>query len=279
MKRTKMTSTRGREKIMNAIDATSATGVATAGLERRPGHYIKFNLFALAMIIMAVMFAGFRLYQQAFAWESGLDATSPEFDKYWMTMVKIELPVFAILCAICWGYLWFTRDRDLAALTPKVELRRYFSFTLWLVAYTFAIYFIGSFFAEGDGVWHQTVIRDTSFTPSHNVLFYACIPTYIFFSVGGFLYAMTRLPAFSRGISVAHVLAVLGPVLILPNLGFNEWGHAYWLTEEIFSHPLHWGFVVLGWNALALPGVALQIIQRMVPLFHEVFGSAQGQSA
>ena len=48
-----------------------------------------------------------------------------------------------------------------------------------------------------------------------------------------------------------------GPVLILPNLGYNEWGHAYWLTEEIFSHPLHWGFVVLGWNALALPGVAL----------------------
>jgi methane/ammonia monooxygenase subunit C len=152
-----------------------------------------------------------------------------------------------------------------------VELRRYFYFTMWLVAYTFAIYFIGSFFAEGDAVWHQTVIRDTSFTPSHNVLFYACIPTYIFFGVGGFMYAITRLPAFSRGISVAHVLAVLGPVLILPNLGYNEWGHAYWLTEEIFSHPLHWGFVVLGWNALALPGVALQIIQRMIPLFHEVF--------
>jgi methane/ammonia monooxygenase subunit C len=180
---------------------------------------------------------------------------------------------------VCWAYLWLTRDRNLGALKPKEELRRYFSFTLWLVAYTFAIYFIGSFFAEGDGVWHQTVIRDTPFTPSHNVLFYACIPTYIFFSVGGFVYAITRLPAFSRGISVAHVLAVLGPVLILPNLGFNEWGHAFWLTEEIFSHPLHWGFVVLGWNALALPGVALQIIQRMIPLFHEVFGDKQPQGA
>jgi len=95
------------------------------------------------------------------------------------------------------------------------------------------------------------------------------------FGVGGFLYAMTRLPEFSRGISVAHVCAVLGPVLILPNLGFNEWGHAYWLTEEIFSHPLHWGFVVLGWNALALPGVALQMAKRMIALFQEVFGAAK----
>ncbi len=260
---------------MSTAATAPLNGLAETPAERRPGYYVKFNLFALGIIIMSMMYAGFRLYQQLFAWEYGLDATAPEFDKYWMTLVKVEVPLIFGAAFLCWGYLWYTRDRNLAALTPKIELRRYFSFTLWLVAYTFAIYFIGSFFAEGDGVWHQTVIRDTSFTPSHNVLFYACIPMYIFLSVSGFLYAMTRLPAFSRGISVAHVLAVLGPVLILPNLGFNEWGHAYWLTEEIFSHPLHWGFVVLGWNALALPGVALQIIQRMVPLFQEVFGSAR----
>ena len=74
---------------------------------------------------------------------------------------------------------------------------------------------------------------------------------------------MTRLPAFGRGISIAYTFAVLGPALILPNLGFNEWGHAYWMTEEIFSHPLHWGFVVLGWNALAIGGVLMQIVIGM----------------
>lgn len=256
---------------MSTVAVAAGTERSQSAPERLAGHYVRFNLFALAMIGMAVMFAAFRVYQQTFAWDFGLDATAPEFETYWMTLVKIEIPVLFGLGFVCWTYLWLTRDRNLANLAPKEELRRYFSFTLWLVAYTFAIYFIGSFFAEGDGVWHQTVLRDTPFTPSHNVLFYACIPTYIFFSVGGFMYAITRLPAFSRGISVAHVLAVLGPVLILPNLGFNEWGHAYWLTEEIFSHPLHWGFVVLGWNALALPGVALQMLQRMIPLFHEIF--------
>jgi methane/ammonia monooxygenase subunit C len=253
--------------------ATAPAGAAAIPEDRRPGYYVKTNLFFLSILVLAAIFTAYRVYQQLFAWEYGLDATAPEFDTYWMTLVKIQIPVLFGAGFLCWGYLWLTRDRNLGAVAPKVELRRYFYFTMWLVAYTFAIYLIGSFFAEGDAVWHQTVIRDTSFTPSHNVLFYACIPAYIFFGVGGFMYAITRLPAFSRGISVAHVLAVLGPVLILPNLGYNEWGHAYWLTEEIFSHPLHWGFVVLGWNALALPGVALQIIQRMVPLFHEVFGT------
>jgi methane/ammonia monooxygenase subunit C len=246
--------------------------LSTTNAERKAGHYVKFNLFLFAMIFVTVMFVCYRLYQQAFAWSAGLDVTQPEFDKYWMTLVKIELPVLFGMGIICWAYLWFTRERNMAALDKRIELRRYFYFTMWLVAYTFAVYWTVSFFGEGDGVWHQTVIRDTSFTPSHNVLFYACIPTYIFFGVGAFMYSMTRLPAFSRGISLAMVMGVLGPFLILPNLGFNEWGHAYWLTEEIFSHPLHWGFVVLGWNALALPGVAVQILQRMIVLFRDIFG-------
>lgn len=247
--------------------------------DRKAGYYARFNLFGLGLVVLAVIYAGLRIYQQMFAWDSGLDSTTPEFDKYWMTLVRIEVPLIFGTAFVLWAYLWITRDRNLAAVAPKIELRRYFYFSMWLVAYTFAIYFIGSFFAEGDAVWHQTVVRDTVFTPSHNVLFYACIPLYILLSVGGFIYAMTRLPAFSRGVSVAHALAVLGPALILPNLGFNEWGHAYWLTEEIFSHPLHWGFVVLAWPALALPGVALQMIQRMVPLFHTVFGSAADSPA
>jgi len=238
---------------------------------RKAAYYNKWMLFAATIIVLTVIYGFFRIYQQLYAWEYGLDFTSPEFDKYWMTLVKIEVPVIFGGSVLCWTYLWFTRDRDLGNVQPHIELRRYIYFTMWLVAYTFCVYAVGSYFTMGDGAWHQAVVRDTAFTPSHNILFYACIPLYLFFSVGGFIYAMTRLPAFSRGISFAHVLAVLGPALILPNVGANEWGHAYWLTEEIFSHPLHWGFVILGWNALALPGVAIQIIQRMIPLFHQVW--------
>jgi methane/ammonia monooxygenase subunit C len=134
-----------------ALEPGGPAASAELAADRKPGYYVNFNLFAVGIIAMAVMFAAYRVYQQIFAWNFGLDATTPEFDKYWMTLVKIEIPVLFGAGFLCWGYLWFTRDRNLAALTPKEELRRYFSFTLWLVAYTVAIYFIGSFFAEGDG--------------------------------------------------------------------------------------------------------------------------------
>ena len=32
-------------------------------------------------------------------------------------------------------------------------------------------------------------------------------------------------------------------------VAFNEWGHSLWMSEEFFSVPFHWPFVVYGWLA------------------------------
>ncbi len=53
--------------------------------------------------------------------------------------------------------------------------------------------------------------------------------------------------------------------MILPNVGLNEWGHAFWFVDELFAAPLHWGFVTLGWCGLfgGTGGVAGNIVLRM----------------
>jgi len=256
---------------MSATTLTEAPPMRDERSAAATGFALDFRFMALALAVLSAIYVAYRIYQQVAGWKWGLDATTPEFDRYWLTLFKVELPVLYGAVALNAGYLFWTRDRDVQNVAPEVELKRYFSFVMWLLVYTFCFYWTGSFFAEGDGDWHQTVLRDTPLTPSHIVLFYATIPMYLFFGVGAFVYSMTRLPAFARNISLMMVFAVVGPFLILPNLGYNEWGHAYWLTEEIFSHPLHWGFVFLGWNALALAGVLLQVISRFRVLFPLVF--------
>ena len=152
---------------------------------------------------------------------------------------------------------------------PEVELKRYFNLVMWLMAYAFVFIFAASFFAEQDATWHQTLIRDTEFTPSHIILFYLTMPLYIILGVGGFLYAHTRLPYYDykqKGWSLPYLWIVVGPALILVNVAFNEWGHTFWIMEEIFAAPLHWGFAVLGWTALGFFGVFLQVIPRMLEL-------------
>lgn len=258
---------------MSSVIPSSTHASATAETQPRPIVNLKPALLTL-FGILCVMVA-YRTYQQVFAFSAGTDSTDPLFDTYWMTLLKVELPVLVSSWAVLWSYLWVTRDRNLSAIKPREEMRRYFNLVLYVFVYAFCVYFTGSFFAEMDASWHQTVVRDTSFTPSHIILFYGTIPLYILFGVGTFIYATTRLPRFAERISIPLSIAVAGPFLILPNLGYNEWGHAFWMMEEFFSAPLHWGFVVLGWSVLALGGLLLQIAQHI----YETMGRLEQEAA
>lgn len=245
---------------------------------QKPTRVFNFLPVAIAWGVMLAFYVSLRLYQQAFAFKFGLDSTSPDFEIYWKALFKIEVPAIFGIGAVIWAYLWFTRDRRINDISPGTELKRYFTLIGWFLVYTFSFLWVANFFGEGDATWHQTVIRDTALTPSHIVLFYACIPTYIVVGVGTLIYATTRIPAFAKSYSVPLLMVVVGPGLILPNLGYNEWGHAFWFTEETFSHPLHWGFPVLGWTALAIGGVLLQVMRRVSELF-KVFTPAASLTA
>jgi len=246
--------------------ATTAGSVGIrneSGSSGRAWYLSGARLAVVAVVVVAAAMLTWRLYQGAFAWKYGMDATAPEFDRYWMNLMYVNLGVILTGWVVTWGGLWLTRDRHLDRLTAHDELRRYINLVLWIFVYAFVVYFAGSFFAEGDASWHQTVVRDTSFTPSHIVLFYGTMPFYVMFGVGTLIYATTRLPRFAERVNVPLLVGVVGPFLILPNLGYNEWGHAFWLMEEWFTAPLHWGFVVLGWSLLALGGVLVTIVTHM----------------
>ncbi|MBL4743035.1 MAG: methane monooxygenase/ammonia monooxygenase subunit C [Cycloclasticus sp.] len=222
-------------------------------------------VIAIFVGITALMVA-WRVYQQLFAWDKGMDSFEPEFQTYWMNLLYAQWIIEFILATTIWSYLLKTRDKNVFNLSPAVELRRYFTLFLWLLSYTWIIYWAASFFAEQDAAWHQVTVRDTDFTPSHIVLFYGTFPAYIIAGVSSFLYARTRLPQFAENISIPFVILVVGPFLILPNVGLNEWGHTFWFMEELFTAPLHWGFVVLGWSSLAIGGLGIQIILRLLAL-------------
>jgi methane/ammonia monooxygenase subunit C len=249
-----------------------AVAAKAIGAEGRAGEkkaYINYPLLLGAMAFMSLVFMSIRIYQQMFAWSAGLDSTSPEFATHWMRLLYLEFAVEGIAAVSIWGWLWKTRDQNLDALRPEEEIRRYMRLIAWLMLYVFAVYW-AEFFAEQDATWHQTVVRDTEFTPSHIPLFFGAMPVFIIMGVSSYLYARTRIPQFARAHSVPFLMAVAGPFLMLPNVGFNEWGHTFWIMEEIFSAPLHAGFVIFAWNALCLGGILMQGIPRIIEL-------AQGQ--
>lgn len=282
------------------LDQNSPSTIEAGKLSNDEQPLIKVRSIFLMLAGYTSLYLLVRWYEGAYGWSFGLDSFAPEFETYWMNFMYFEILAEVSVGAILLGWIWRTRDRNLeqfwmhfmetdnlltrrrgadlsellqknrdsnlATLAPREELRRNMTHLVWLMAYAWAFYWGASFFTEQDATWHQTVVRDTDFTPSHIIVFYFSYPIYIITGFSAFLYAKTRLPYFAKGVSLPYLLSVVGPFTILPNVGLNEWGHTFWFMEEVFVAPLHYGFVVFGWFALAVTGVLLQVFSSIAYL-------------
>lgn len=244
--------------VLNTAKMSRAADTPSFSTASYDVHWISPTLMATVCAIVGILMIGARLYQQAYAWSAGLDATSPEFQTYWMNLLFGQFAAEALAAGGIWGYVWFSRPKDLDRLETREELRRFGVFVALIFCYVFAVFWAGSFFGEQDASWHQTVVRDTSFTPSHIILFYWAFPIYIILGITAYLYGRTRLPRFAARHSLPWLIGVAGPFMLLPVVGFNEWAHSFWIMEERFAAPVHWGFMIFAWSGLGLGGLLLQ---------------------
>ncbi len=253
--------------IDGARDSAAAKGVAVPGLN--------WGRIGLIFGVAAVVYAIYRVYMQQMAFTVGLDYYEPEFQVYWMSLFWAQMVLGALAFAGINGYLWMTRERHPELVTPREELRRYFGLLLWVFAFAIILGMLGSLATESDAAWHQVTIRDTDFTPTHIGLFYFALPALIIAAVSVFVYVRTRLPQHSNKYLVPLGIALSGPIMILPTVGYNEWGHTFFYAEELFGAPVHWGFAFLGLALLAVGGVIVHILSRMGELIREVTDGAE----
>lgn len=216
-----------------------------------------------------ILYLWVQWYQHVYGLSAGHDAFSPEFHLYWMNFMYIAIGLEIIVAALLWGYLWRTRDRRLDQCSPNEQLRRHVTHFVWLLAYGIALYWGASFFTEQDTTWHKAITRDSDFTPCNIVEYYLSYPVFVITGVGAFLYARTRLPSFAKGWSLAYLVFVIGPFMLLPCVGLNEWGMTAWWMEELSVAPTQYGFVFFSWMILAVGGVLLQSFTDL----HRLIGS------
>ena len=224
---------------------------------------------ALALLPVAALAGFWRLWQQLFAFDNGLDATMPHFETYWMSVFYFNVGVLPLVAAGWYAWLILSGARAARTpLTPVEESKRIWRLWLIIIAFTEAAYFGGSYFAEQDAAWHQVTMRDTAFTPSHIGLFYGAFPLMIYISFGAYLYGRTRLPHLFGGprLPVSFALVVGGSMLLMFQVAFNEFGHTFWQTEEVFSAPLHWPFVFFAYLLIATFAIWFQTAMRLFQL-------------
>ena len=249
--------------------STTASAIrnVTQGVKDTSEELPKINWYiAAAIFVLGVSgVIALRWYQQVFSFAYGLDYFEPEFATYWMSFLYIELVLITLLGLVGCAYVWFTRPEEVT-MTPTAELKIYMYLLTGLAGGGILAPAALNLFVEADAAWHQVTIRDTDFTPTHIILFYGIIPLMIAAGAIGFLWVHTRMPDFRNRVSFNLAFALAGFAMIMPNLGFNEWGHTFFYAEELFAAPIHWGFVTLGWALFAIGGFIVQILSRIVKL-------------
>jgi methane/ammonia monooxygenase subunit C len=234
--------------------------------EGTPRPPIVFCLLVIA--IVAPLMGLYRWYMEATAFTVGLDYFEPEFQVYWMSWFYGQLAFFGIVGAIAVPWLWFTRPsrEEVMAMPARDELGVYMLIFTALGMLSIMVPAIFGLWVEADAAWHQVTIRDTDFTPTHIQLFYGLLPLFAVAIIIGLLWLHTRVPDYVGRFSIPLLIVATAPVLIMPNLGYNEWGHTFFYAEELFAAPVHWGFVMLGWGLFAIIGFFLESIKRMLVL-------------
>jgi methane/ammonia monooxygenase subunit C len=193
------------------------------------------------------------IWDYNFAFTAGLDSSSRAFALHYRTLFWGELLSVGAFAGLWYGWLVRT-GRGLAgeSIAPAEEIRRVV--VLWGIigATSLSIYIEASFWPNWDGAWHQTMVRDTALTPTHIPMFYFFFPMSVVLALGAYLYGRYRLPAVyggEKGFPWSFFLLIAAAVLEFVEVAFNEWGHSLWMSEEFFSVPFHWPFVIYGWLA------------------------------
>ena len=237
--------------------------------DRLTEHLRRNRLVYLLGVLVLAISAGLRIFMTTMAFTVGTDYYSPEFQTYWMPLLYGELIFLGCFTVALSGYFWMTRETDASSISNELELSRYWKLLgvfcvmgLWALTVAFAG-------IDSDAAWHQVTIRDTDFTPTHITLFYFALPFLTAMLISTFVFAHTRIPAFMNKVSIPFLVVVLGILMIMPNYGFNEWGHTFFYAEELFAAPIHWGFVLLAWSLFFLIPLVVQMLGNMVRLIAE----------
>lgn len=238
-------------------------------------------LFWSCGIIMAAnVFLWFWNYNYMFT--AGLNSASMEFTYYYRSLFWGEVITLGIFTGIWFGWLIKTGRAMVGKPCERSEEVRRIAI-LWSMvgATSLTVYLMASFWPNWDGSWHQTMVRDTALTPTHIPMFYFFFPLSVTLAVGTYIYGRFRIPALysaDKGFPWSFFLLISAAVLECMTVAANEWGHSLWISEEIFSVPFHWPFVVYGWLASGMFAVWGETIIRLFEIEKAEEASVTGSS-
>lgn len=270
-------------KVEHCVD----TAPRVAEPRSREISYKRYVFIAATLASATLVFI--RWWQGMWWFPEGLDASTWEFATYWLSLLYAEWAVVAVCgvaallayrnpCAVCEA-----QRRVHGRILPDHELGHIGK--MWAIITVAAVFAIGvSYFGEQDAAWHQVVVRDTTFTPSHIPVFFYTFPMLLVLTFQTSWYCYRRLNHLyvkdgDSGIPISYFLFPGAALILVANVAFNELGHSTWITEELFVQPFHFPFAWATYFFFTAVAIVVPSITRIFEDVSELQRSGEGRVA
>ncbi len=110
------------------VDRTGRRGARAVegGGDKLGTDVFDWKIIWVPFVAMFAFYSMICVYEQIYGFSAGLDSFSDEFKTYWLTVLWVELPTLGAVFVGVMAYLWKTRDRDLANIAPREEIKAVF---------------------------------------------------------------------------------------------------------------------------------------------------------
>ena len=102
-----------------SVTSKTLDSTVTEQEDKTAHRFVNWGVYLNIILGISIVYAATRVYMHEFAYTVGLDYFEPEFAVYWMPILYSELIIEAVALVGMCGYLWVTRDKDVASLTPR----------------------------------------------------------------------------------------------------------------------------------------------------------------
>jgi len=128
-----------------------------------------------------------------------------------LSFFQVELVFMCFFWLVLRGY-----SSHSEILEGDVYVRRHIFLMFFIAGQVIVGVVAGGFLVHQDAVWHQVIRAEDEIMPAQAIILLVCYPMYLFFGGSAFLYARTRLLAFSKNKGIYFMVLTFAPFAFLP---------------------------------------------------------------
>ena len=187
---------------------------------------------------------------------------------YGVSLLAFFQAELVFMCVFWLVLIRYSRRSEI--LEGDVYVKRHIFLMLFIAGEVLVGVVAGGFLVHQDAAWYQVIRAEDEIMPAQAIILLVCYPMYLFFGGSAFLYARTRLLAFSKNKGFYFMVLTFAPFAFLPYYDSGMFEAVSGVFEVVYL--LAYWCLSTAWIAFGVIYLVLQSAKEMLKSFKVPYG-------